>query len=329
MGSRNRVVCGTLFFLLSIFSLTCLAQNIDPKQYVLTHVPVKKNGVIKEMTLPSAMEYFKVPAISFAVIENNKIIWVKAVGYTDSHKTQQINDQTLFQAGSLSKSVAAVAALSMVEVGQLSLDAPVNPLLKGWKIVGAEKFKNDSVTLRELLSMSSGLNGGGYYGYEPKQPLPNLIETLLGKSPANGQSVTMIYKPGSRYEYSGGGYEVMELLMDSKSSQTFPEIVQHFIFTPLNLTHSTYQQPLAPQFQKNAAKATDSNGNPFPYIWRVNPEYAAAGLWTTPYDMAKFVLEIIKAYQNQPTQIISHAIAHQAIAQQKNTFLWARFCDFR
>lgn len=163
------------------------------------------------------------------------------MGYKNAEQQVLVNKDTLFQAGSLSKSVGAVAALKMVDKGQLSLDASVNHLLKGWQIPVPNVFKNNTVTLRELLSMSAGLGVGGYYGYQPGEALPTLIETLSGTGPAKGQEVTMLYKPGSRYEYSGGGYEVAELLMDSQSDKAFPEIVQNLVLTPLAMTRSNYQ----------------------------------------------------------------------------------------
>ncbi len=302
----------------STFS-SCFASQQPPHNQVLNHIPVKQNGVIKEMTLEAAMAYFKVPAISFAVVDHNKIIWVQAVGYKNAEQQVLVNTDTLFQAGSLSKSVGAVAALKMVDKGQLSLDASVNPLLKGWQIPVPNIFKNDPVTLRELLSMSAGLGVGGYYGYQPGEALPTLIETLSGTGPAKGQEVTMLYKPGSRYEYSGGGYEVAELLMDSQSDKAFPEIVQNLVLTPLAMTHSNYQQPLDSHNQENAAEGTGSDGQTFPYKWRVTPEYAAAGLWSTPDDLAKFILSVMKAYQGETDQVISPSIAKEALAQQKNT----------
>ena len=219
----------------------------------------------------------------------------------------------------MSKSVAAITALSLVDHGILNLDSAVNPLLRSWVISKPDKFKGDTVTLRQLLSMSSGLNVGGYYGYAPDQALPTLIQTLNGTKPANNLPVKMIYKPGTRYHYSGGGYEVIQLLINSQTPSSFIQNVQNYVLTPLNMTHSNYDQPLAKWFTKNAALATNSDGNTFTYKWRITPEYAAAGLWSTPTDLAKFVLSVIKAYQGKKREVISSTIAKDALTQQENT----------
>ncbi len=265
------------------------------------------------------MSHFKVPAVSFAVIENNKISWVDAIGYVNSEHTKKVNSSTLFQAGSMSKSIAAMTALQLVEQGKLSLDFPVSPMLKGWKIKKTAQFKDTTVTLRQLLSMTSGLDVGGFYGYEPGKPLPTLIKTLEGEKPANNSPVQLIAQPGARYDYSGGGYEVIQLLVDSVTKIPFKDDVKKLVLAPLTMKDSFYSQPLSDQLAKNAADATDSKGKNFSYRWRVTPEYAAAGLWSTPTDLAKFVLSVMKSYQGTSNNILTKKMAQQTLSQQKNT----------
>lgn len=293
--------------------------SLDREQYVLSHIPIMVDHQLKIFSLSEAMSYFKVPAVSFAVIQDNKISWVDAVGYTDSNHIRKVNTDTLFQAGSMSKSVAAVIALNLVDRGSINLDTAINPLLRGWHIPKSAKYKNDIVNLRQLLSMSSGLDVGGYYGYEEGQKLPTLIQTLNGTKPANNEPVKMIYKPGTQYFYSGGGYEVVQLLINAQTSASFAQNAQNFVFTPLGMTHSNYDQPLAQHLTKNAALATNKDGDSFTYKWRITPEYAAAGLWSTPIDMAKFVLSVMKAYQGKNGEVISSSIVREALSQQKNT----------
>ena len=321
MRTVKRFMLTSMAISIGLVNFSCYANThiADKRNYVLNHIPVKEGHQIKTMTLQEAMTHFKVPAISFAVIQNDKISWVDAIGYTDSDHTKKVNTDTLFQAGSMSKSVAAITALSLVDRGTLNLDSAVNPLLRGWVISKPDKFKGDTVTLRQLLSMSSGLNVGGYYGYAPGQALPTLIQTLNGAKPANNPSVEMMYKPGSQYDYSGGAYEVVELLISSKTAISFVKNAEKYVLAPLGMTHSNYDQPLAEELTKNAAPATSSNGNTFNYKWRITPEYAAAGLWSTPTDLAKFVLSVMKAYQDKNGKVISTTTAKEALTQQKNT----------
>lgn len=301
-----------------LFFNACYADSAKPEAVILNHIPVIQNGKVSQMSLQAAMAYFKVPAISFAVIENNQIIWANASGFINAARTQAVNTETLFQAGSMSKPVAAITALALVDQGVLNLDAPVNPLLKGWQIPQAKEFSN-AVTLRELLSMSSGLNGGGYYGYVPGAPLPSVIQTLQGAGPANNPPVSMIYQPGTQYYYSGAGYEVVELLINSQTSDSFPDVVKKMLFTPLGMSQSHYQQPLTSALVQNAAQATDMNGNAFTYPWRVVPEYAAGGLWSTPTDLAKMLIELINIWQGKSHGLISQKLAETALSPQQNT----------
>ncbi|MCW5588110.1 MAG: beta-lactamase family protein [Legionellales bacterium] len=319
MRIRNYLIYNILFLSLFFSATFAYANEVEARTTVLNNILVTEKGQQKVLTLQQAMAHFKVPAISFAIIQGNKIIWADAFGYTNSHKTKKVNTTTLFQAGSMSKSVAGMTALALVDKGVLKLDEPVNPLLNSWKINKPEKYKHASVTLRELLSMSSGLDVGGYYGYEPGEALPSLVETLKGEKPANNSGVKLTYEPGTKYFYSGGGYEVIQLLIKSQASHSFPDNVQKFILTPLGMLHSNYDQPLAPKLMDNAAWATGSNGTSFPYKWRVVPEYAAGGLWSTSSDFAKFVIAVMKAYEGKPNAFLSQRIAQEALTQQKNT----------
>ena len=248
-------------------SWSCAAPShlSTKEQNVLHNISIDSNGEVEHTTLAKAMDFYNVPAISFAVINNNEITWVDSIGYIDADHRQKVDNDTLFQAGSMSKSVAAITALSLVEHGFLTLDENALPLLKGWSLRKTTQFKHAQVILRELLSMSSGLNVGGYYGYEPNQKLPSLIQTLNGAKPANNQPVQMVYKPGSQYSYSGGGYEVVQLLSASQTGLSAQQSGDKFVFKPLDMQHTFYEQPLSKTHAKNAAYATDEQGKNFPF----------------------------------------------------------------
>lgn len=265
------------------------------------------------------MEASKIPAVGIAVIDQGKVISSKSFGYLSHTHEDKVDENTLFQAGSLSKPVAAVVALKLVEEGKISLDQNVDDLLKGWKVGTLGGFSGDEVTLRQLLSMTSGLDTGGYYGYAPEEKLPTLIQVLEGQSPANNRPLHLVRKPGTKYDYSGGGYEVIELLINSITNSTLPEVAQTKLFIPLSMAESYFFQPLPEELRTRAAQATDKDGNAFLFPWRVNPELAAAGLWSTPRDIAKFVLAIIKAYQGDSQSILSTETARQALRQQSAT----------
>lgn len=266
-----------------------------------------------------ALEIAKVPAVGIAVIDHGKVISARSFGYLSCTHQYKVDENTLFQAGSLSKSVAAAVILKLVDEGRVSLDQDVDDLLKGWKVGALGRFSGHAVTLRQLLSMTSGLDTGGYYGYAPEEKLPTLLQILEGQVPSNNRPLQLVRKPGTKYDYSGGGYEVIELLINSITNSTLPEVAQNKLFIPLSMEQSHFSQPLPEELRNRAAQATGSDGKALSFPWRVNPELAAAGLWSTPRDLAKFVLAMIKAYQGDSHGIISTNMARQALKQQSAT----------
>ncbi|WP_341665268.1 serine hydrolase domain-containing protein [Vibrio sp.] len=300
--------------------LSCYAysENNSEKTQVLHNISIQVGSKIKNVDLKSAMSHYKVPAISFAVVDNDEIVWSEAIGYINANYTRQVDKDTLFQAGSMSKSVAAVTALKLVDQKRITLDEKIAPLLGDWQIPNPNGYNTDAVTLRTLLSMSSGLDVGGYYGYSPQEPLPSLLDTLNGTAPANNPPVKLTYNPGSKYDYSGGGYQVVQLITDRMTKMTSQESAAKYVFGPLKMVNTSYLQPTRPTVT-NVAEATDKNGIGFKYKWRIAPEYAAAGLWSTPTDLGKFIVSINKAYKGDPTQIISPNLAKQSLSKQANT----------
>ncbi|EFP95055.1 serine hydrolase domain-containing protein [Vibrio caribbeanicus] len=315
---------GLVQFGISASLLLCLplsyvsATEEDREKNALKSISIEVNGKVDSVDLRSAMAHYKVPAISFAVINDDKVVWSEAIGYVNASHSQEVDVNTLFQAGSISKSVAATTALNLVEQGLISLDENVDSFLGDWHIPNPHHYKSDVVTLRELLSMSSGLDVGGYYGYAPGEPLPSLLDTLNGAAPAKNPPVMLAHKPGSKYEYSGGGYEVVQLITDNITKMTSQESTAKFVFDPLKMSNSSYDQPSG-QSLKNVAEATDSDGKEFEYKWRVSPEYAAAGMWSTPTDLGKFIVSINKAYKGEKKQVLSPRLAKQSLSKQKNT----------
>ncbi|HUQ90745.1 MAG TPA: serine hydrolase domain-containing protein [Bryobacteraceae bacterium] len=219
------------------------------------------------------MRALHVPGVSIAVMEGGKIAWT--AGYGD-----KVNPQTLFQAASISKPVAAMAALLMAQNGNFTLDEDVNAKLKTWKV------PDGKVTLRMLLSHSAGMTVHGFPGYEVDAPLPTLLQILDGGKPSNSAPVRVDIEPGSKWRYSGGGFTVVQQLMMDRMGWAFPEILQRMVLGRIGMRRSTYEQPLPEGMRENAATGHDRNGNPIKGRWHVYPEMAAAGLWTTPTDLA-------------------------------------------
>jgi CubicO group peptidase (beta-lactamase class C family) len=224
--------------------------------------------------------------VGVAVIDDWKVEWAR--GYGAAKK------DTLFQAASISKPVTAMAVMRLVEEEQLDLDQDVNEKLAGWKIAENEHTKKEKVTLRRLLSHSAGLTVHGFPGYPPGEPVPTLVQVLDGKEPANTDPVRVDLAPGSQWRYSGGGYCAIQQLLVDVTGKEFPALMREMVLDPLGMKDSTYQQPLPENLEKRAATGLLITGIPVKGKWHTYPEMAAAGLWTTPEDLARFVVELLK-----------------------------------
>ena len=279
------------------------AQVADPSAAAARAARIEKGllpGIIiagrpvPEMSLAERMAALKVPGVSVAVIDGDKIAWAKGYGVLEAGSPAPVTEKTLFQAASISKSVAAMAAMRLVDQAKLVLDEDVNVRLKSWKVPENEFTRKEPVTLRRLLSHTAGLTVSGFGGYPAGTPVPTTVQVLSGEKPANSKAVLVDVLPGSIWRYSGGGFTVAQLLMEEAAGKPFPALLSELVLEPLGMADSTYEQPLPDRLRGSAASAHDPEGKPLPGRGHTYPEMAAAGLWTTPSDLARFLLEIRK-----------------------------------
>jgi CubicO group peptidase (beta-lactamase class C family) len=214
----------------------------------------------------------------------------------------------------LSKFVAAVGAMRLVDTGQIALDRDVNDTLTSWK-VPTNGFDH-KVTLRGLLSMTAGIGVPGFLGYELGAPLPNLTQILYGVPPANSPPVTVIADPGTAYHYSGGGYEIAEALMIDAGKTPFPELMAELVLKPTGMDRSTFVQPLPADLTGDAAGGHYADGKNLPGGYHVFPEHAAAGLWSTPTDLAALLLTIGRAWRGESRLFLKPETAREMMRRQ-------------
>lgn len=265
-------------------------------------------------TLQERMAAFGVPGVSIAVLHDGAIDWTQGYGVRGPGG-KPVDERTLFQAGSISKPVAALAALRLVQEGRLTLDGDINGQLTSWKVPALETGDN-KVTLRQLLSHTAGFSVHGFPGYTAGAPVPTLLQVLNGQPPANSPPIRLESAPGSQWKYSGGGYEVMQQLMIDVTRQPFAELVRRMVLKPAGMEHSTYEQPLPRNRQADAATPY-AKGQPIEGGAHTYPELAAAGLWTTPADLARFVQIVQRAAQGKDNRVIDQALAQQMLAPGK------------
>ncbi len=311
----------TAIFLLLIASLQSPAQTTLVKEKIrqvennlIPYVPVEG---FKGWNINDRMRYYNVPGLSIAVIKDYKIEWAKAYGLADTSKKIPVTTQTMFSAGSISKFLMATTALRLVEEGKIALDSPINKYLTSWKLAENDFTKKTPVTLRMLLSHSAGTSQTSYFGFTPdKSPLPSIVEILNGDKIAESRKVVVNSEPGKEFRYSGGGSMIAQLALMDVSKSSFSDLTQQLIFDKLGMTNSTFAQPVPAKFDKQVAWAYSSASwfKGMPYVY---PQQAAAGLYTTPTDLAKFFIDIQKSFIGKGSRIKSAADTKNAYSTGK------------
>ncbi|GAB3569590.1 hypothetical protein GCM10027578_24280 [Spirosoma luteolum] len=266
--------------------------------------------------LADRMRHFRVPAVSIALVNNGQVEWARAYGFLSSDSTRPANAQTLFQAASISKPISAMGALKLVEQGKLHLDTAINRYLTSWQVPSSPFTAARPITLRGLLSHSAGLTVHGFSGYQAGRPVPTLVQILTGQPPANSPAVVSDTMPGLRWSYSGGGYVLLQQALEDVTGQPLATFMQQTVLAPLGMTHSTFEQPLPTSLTANAAIGHFANGRPIAGNWRTHPEQAAAGLWTTPSDLARYLIEVQQAYNNRSNRVLSSATTRTMMTPQ-------------
>ncbi|WP_103018846.1 serine hydrolase [Salinibacter altiplanensis] len=259
-----------------------------------------------------------VPGLSVAVINGGAVEWAMGYGAKRSGSSDSVVVSTLFQGASLSKPIAATAALQLVDDGRLTLDDNVNRWLRSWRVPENEYTARRPVTLRGLLSHTAGLTVHGFSGYSTGTDLPSPVDILEGRGKTDPVRLDTI--PGTAFRYSGGGYMVAQVLMQDVTGDRFAPMMEREVFDPLGMYRSTYEQPLSEHLEQVAAHAHRDDGTPLKNRWEIEPALAAAGLWTTPTDIARFALGIRDAYKGTPGALLQQSTAREMLSEQKENW---------
>lgn len=271
-------------------------------------------------SIAERMRYHRVPGVSVAVINDGRIEWARGWGEAHAGSGIRVDTATLFQAASISKPVAAVAALRLVQEGRLALDEDVNARLRSWQVPASSLTAAEKVTLRRLLSHSAGTTVHGFPGYAAGVPVPSTVQVLEGEPPANTRPVRVDTLPGSLWRYSGGGYTIAQLLMADVTGRPFAELMREQVLEPAGMRHSTYAQPLPADRAGQAATAHRADETPVAGNYHTYPEQAAAGLWTTPSDLARLAIEVQRAYNGETGLILTPETARLMLTTQSGSY---------
>jgi CubicO group peptidase (beta-lactamase class C family) len=273
----------------------------------------------RHMSLEERMAHYRVPGLGIAVFDGGRIVWSRSYGTADAAAGARapVTPTTLFQAASISKPVFAAAALAEVHRGRLSLDRPINDYLRRWRLPDGEAGPASEVTLRRLLSHSAGLSVHGFRGYAAGEGVPTLAQLLDGTAPANSGAIRITLRPGERWRYSGGGTSVAQMAVEDAAGRPLAPLMQSGLLRAAGMRDSLYAQPLPPARARFAARAHDNEGAPVAGGWHIYPEQAAAGLWTTPTDLARFALWVIEGASGRAAGAEQRFVAGRMLEPQQ------------
>ena len=272
-----------------------------------------------DRTLNGRMARERVPGVSIAVIDNCRLDWARGFGWADAAKKTPVTEETLFQAASISQPLSALLALKLVEEGRLTLDDDVQNKLSSWRLRDPKGVTaGEKVTLRRLLNHTAGTNVHAFRGYGARELLPSDVQILDGRGKTS--AVEVAHEPGSFSRYSAGGFLVLQRLLSDATGQSFHGLMAEKLLEPLAMENSTFQQPLPVQRHPQAAAGFRSDGKALANGWLNYPESAATGLWSTPTDLAKFVLALQRAHAAKSGGIIQQQTARAMMSPGKGNF---------
>jgi CubicO group peptidase (beta-lactamase class C family) len=276
-------------------------------------VPLSQNDAETRDEVLFRMNRSDVPGLGVALIESGKLAWVRGYGVLRAKEDSPVTEQTRFQAGALSQPLTAVAALRLVQQKKLALDQPLNEKLVSWKVPENEFTKNKPPTLRHVLSHSAGFNVPILtFNDESTSTLRDILE---GK--ADTPAVGVEIEPGSKTQTSAGGYCVAEQLLTEVTGKPFPDLMLELVLGPLKMSDSTFQQPLPREWETAAAVGHFVGPQPLAWRWsNCSSALAAAGLWSTPADLARCVVALCEAHQGKPKAILAAAEAKAMLTRQ-------------
>lgn len=311
-----RVSFARILIALLVFSQIALGQSPAKSRIQRVEQGLLPSVLIKGQTgwtIQERMKHYRIPGVSIAVINDFKIEWARGYGIKDIETNEPVTEETLFQAGSISKPVAAMVALKKVEQGKIALDENINNKLTSWKLPDNEFTAKKKVTLANLLSHTAGLTVHGFPGYAEGKKIPSLPEVLDGNGPANTAAVRVNMEPGTRFRYSGGGSTIAQLAIMDIEKKPYPQIAKETVLDPLRMTSSTYSQPLPNPVRKQAASGHKADGRLVEGKFHAYPEMAAAGLWTTPSDLARFAIEVQLSLAGKSNKVLSKEMTEKMV----------------
>lgn len=302
--------CSVLFGPIICFALFSCSQ----KEHYSTEVEERIKRVEQDVPLgvveiigkpkesiEDRMKFYNVTGLSIAVINDFKIEWAKGYGWADSAERRPVTPQTLFQIGSISKSINAMGVLTLMQDGKLDLYTDINNYLVSWKFPYDFLSNGKKITIANLLSHTAGLRRGGGV-YDIGDSLPTMIQVLDGKKPSNSPAVRSAFEPGTKAEYSNGGVGITQVIVEDVTHKSYADFITTTIFKPIGMSNSFYYQP--PPKDEGHLLATGYS-LALEGKYSITPELSAGGLWSTPTDLCKYIIEVQLSRDGRSNKVLS------------------------
>jgi len=336
MMCKINLYLSTLFALLFMLagSSSLFAQKYNDT--VEKQIKLVENSLCSEIqvegepnwTLKERMKFYHVNGVSIAVIKDYKIQWARGFGWADSAEQRPVTTATLFQAGSMSKSLNGVGLLKLAQEGKLNIEDDINKYLTTWKFPYDSISHGKKITTSNLLSHTAGLNVHGFPGYEKANAIPTLPQILNGEHPANTTAVRSAFEPSLRSEYSGGGTTISQLIVQDITGMPYDKFMWENVLKPMGMRNSSFTQPPSIKNKKQLATGYYVDGREVKGKYHIYPEQAAAGLWTTPTDLARYIIETQLSFQGKSDKVLCQAMTKLRLTPYKNkTFALGVFID--
>ena len=304
------------YFLFLLAALPVSAQTINEK---IRAVENNLGGAVRiqdssSWNLIDRMKYYRVNGLSVAVINDYKIEWTKGYGWADTAEHRKVTPRTLFQPASVGKSTHALGTMKLVEKGLIDPEKDINEYLVRWKFPYDSLSKGKKITLLHLLSNSAGVSVHGFDGYKWNQPLPNILQILNGEPPSNSPAVRSAFEPGLKFQYSGGGYTISGMMVEDVTGSKYADYMRQNVLKPLGMNDTYFYGELTANTKKRLATAYRIDGKPIGCKYHIYPEDACgASLWSTPADIARFIIDMQRSLINKSNKVVSAATAKKMV----------------
>ncbi|MEP6692422.1 MAG: serine hydrolase domain-containing protein [Gemmatimonadaceae bacterium] len=265
--------------------------------------------------IAALLDQANVPGAAVAVVAGGGLAWSRGFGYADVERRTPMTDSTVLQVASVSKAVSAWGVMRLAESGRISLDTPIDSLVKRWHLPPS-RFDARRVTLRRLLSHTAGLTSNPYRGYGSDAEVPALVESLAGRNDGVGD-VHIAFEPGTKWAYSEGGYTLMQLMIEDITGEPFARYMRATVLEPLGMRASAYEW--TPALRARTATPYNRRGRAMPVHRFI--EEAPDGLYTTAADLARWIAATMPGARGEPVGrgVLSRETISQMLTPQPAT----------